>query len=390
MGATTTARREASPAEALAPARTTGGGGHGEGFAALLSSLRDRLERELAGWLDERRPDVAAGTPEAEALRDLIHAASELAGHGGKRLRPALVYYTYRACNGRSDEAAMPLALAIELLHTYLLLHDDVMDHAEVRRGLPTAHAHFRELHRARCLQGDPADFGRSVAILVGDLAHGWAVELFAGVLAVAPRPAELRRCFGAMCEEVVGGQYQELLAAARRGTPQQAGEEELLAVLRLKSGRYTAERPIQLGALLADAPAETVAALCRYGAAVGEAFQLQDDLLGVFGDPETVGKPVGADLEEGKFTFLIWHALRAASPAERAEIEGALGRTLTAAEVDRLCRLLESTGARAAVTAMVEERLEAARAALTGLTLTPQGRVFFEGLLDALWERKR
>jgi len=248
-----------------------------------------------------------------------------------------------------------------------------------------------------RGLQGDAADFGVSVAILLGDLAHGWAVELFAGVLAEAgprSRQAELRRCFGAMCQEVLGGQYQELLAAARRGTSRQAGEEELLSVLRLKSGRYTAERPIQLGALLAGAPPAQLDALCRYGAAVGEAFQLQDDLLGVFGDAATVGKPVGADLEEGKFTFLIFHALEAADPAQREALESALGRTgLERDEVDRLCGLLEATGARAAVEAMVEERLGIARAALAELDelgVEPEGRLFFEGLLGELRERVR
>ncbi|HYH44346.1 MAG TPA: polyprenyl synthetase family protein [Thermoanaerobaculia bacterium] len=367
-------------------------------FAGQLAAFRDALERELAAWIEAKRGDLAGlASPQADALRELIDGVSQLASYGGKRLRPALVYHTYLGCGGRSPEQVLPLALAIELLHTYLLIHDDIMDHAEVRRGQPAAHARFRELHKVRGLQGDAADFGVSVAILLGDLAHGWAVELFAGVLAEAgprSRQAELRRCFGAMCQEVLGGQYQELLAAARRGTSRQAGEEELLSVLRLKSGRYTAERPIQLGALLAGAPPAQLDALCRYGAAVGEAFQLQDDLLGVFGDAATVGKPVGADLEEGKFTFLIFHALEAADPAQREALESALGRTgLERDEVDRLCGLLEATGARAAVEAMVEERLGIARAALAELDelgVEPEGRLFFEGLLGELRERVR
>ena len=367
-----------------------------ESFAAQLAGFRDILERELAAWLEAKRGELAAlPAPEADALRELVDGVGQLASYGGKRLRPALVYYTYLGCGGRSREEVLPLALATELVHTYLLLHDDIMDHAEVRRGQPSAHARFRELHKVRGLAGDPVEFGRSVAILLGDLAHGWAVDLFAGVLAGAgPRGRELRRCFAAMGQEVVGGQYQELLAAARRGTARQAGEEELLSVLRLKSGRYTAERPIQLGALLAGAPPEQVAALCRYGAAVGEAFQLQDDLLGVFGDAATVGKPVGADLEEGKFTFLIFHALRAAGPDQRAELEAALGRSgLPRDEVERLRGLLEATGARAAVEAMVAERLEVARAALAdldGFEWEPQARLFFTGLLGELRERER
>lgn len=360
-----------------------------EGFTHLLAGFRAKLDRALAAWLDAKREEAAAdGSPE---MLELIDGVGQLATQGGKRLRPALVYYTYRACGGSSDEEVLPLALATELLHTYLLIHDDIMDHAEVRRGLPAAHVRFRDAHRAQELSGDAADFGRSVAILLGDLAQSWAVELAMGIS--AGRGAvrrELARCFSAMCQEVIGGQYLELLVAQRRA----ANEEELLRVLRLKSGRYTAERPIQLGALLAGADPVTVAELSRYGAAVGEAFQLQDDLLGMFGDPGTVGKPVDADLKEGKFTFLIRRALDAASPEQRRALETALGHPeATSAEAGEARRVLEETGAHAAVTAMIDERLRAARSAQAGLAdlgLAPDGRLFFEGLIGYLWERER
>jgi geranylgeranyl diphosphate synthase, type I len=358
-----------------------------DGFAGLLAGFRDKLDHALAAWLEVKRAEAAAaGSPEA---LELIDGVGRLAVQGGKRLRPALVYYTYRACGGRSDEQVLPLALATELLHTYLLIHDDIMDHAEVRRGLTTAHALFRDAHRAHGLHGDPADFGRSVAILLGDLSQSWAVELATGVAAGGAGSRELARCFAAMCQEVVGGQYLELLVAQRRT----ATEEELLRILRLKSGRYTAERPIQLGALLAGARPEAVAGLSRYGTAVGEAFQLQDDLLGMFGDPGMLGKPVDADLKEGKYTFLIHHALSRATPGQRAALEAALGNPdATAAQTAAALAVLAETGARSTVTAMIGERLRAARAALAGLApdLEPDGRLFLEGLIDYLRERER
>jgi geranylgeranyl diphosphate synthase type I len=348
-----------------------------EEFIRLLDGFREKLDRELSAWLTAKRQAADSGE-----MLELIDGVGQLVLQGGKRLRPALVYYTYRACGGPSDEQALPVALATELLHTYLLIHDDIMDHAEVRRGQPSAHARFRQAHQEHGFRGDAQDFGRSVAILLGDLAHTWAIELFTG----AERPRELTRCFSAMSEEVIGGQYLELLVAQRRS----AREEELLRVLRLKSGCYTAERPIQLGALLAGAPEPVIAGLSRYGSAVGEAFQLQDDLLGMFGDAGTVGKPVGEDLKEGKFTFLIHHALAAATPEQRRLLESALGNPdLTDQEVDRVQRLLEETGARARVNEMVSERLRTARAALDGLELHPDGRLFFAGLVDYLWERE-
>jgi geranylgeranyl diphosphate synthase type I len=353
-----------------------------EGFPALLDGFRERLDRELEAWLERKRRLAAeAGSPE---MLELIDGVGQLAVHGGKRLRPALVYHACRACGGPMDQEVLPLALATELLHTYLLIHDDIMDHAEIRRGQPAAHVRFRNAHRASGYHGDALDFGRSVAILLGDLAHTWAVELAAG--ASAKRP-EVGRCFSAMSEEVIGGQYLELLVAQRRSAP----ETELTRVLRLKSGRYTAERPVQLGALLAGAPAAVVEELSRYGSAVGEAFQLQDDLLGMFGNAATVGKPVGDDLREGKFTFLIHHALAAATPEQREALEIALGDPeVSAGDVARVQRILEETGARAKVGAMVEERLIAARGALEGLKdLRPEGRLFLEGLLDYLWERE-
>jgi geranylgeranyl diphosphate synthase type I len=402
--------------------------GAAPGFSGLLDTFRGVLEREIAAWLAAKRH--AAGST---ALRELIDALEQLMANGGKRLRPALVYHTYLAlaapgeprAGGRESagddgrRALLALALATEFLHSYLLIHDDIMDHAAVRRGQPSAHVRFRDAHLAGGLAGDADDFGRSAAILLGDLAHTYAVELFTS-LGPATAGGELARCFSAMCEEVIGGQYLEMQlahrgaararelgppsdphAAARDTAPGNRQEErdsvlaaELTAVLRLKSGRYTAERPIQLGALLAGAPPLVLALLSAYGCAVGEAFQLQDDLLGMFGDAGAVGKPVGADLREGKFTFLIHHALAASSADERRTIEGALGRAdASDEEVERVRGLLTSTGARAAVEAMVEERLERARAALAGLSgyeLQPAGQLFLAGLLDYLRERKQ
>jgi geranylgeranyl diphosphate synthase, type I len=363
------------------------------GFAGLLDGFRERLDGELASWLQGRRAEAAAGG--STEMLDLVDGVSQLMTQGGKRLRPALVYYSYHACGGDADETVLPLALATEFLHTYLLIHDDIMDHAEVRRGQPAAHVRFRDAHRARGFRGDAQDFGRSVGILLGDLAHTYAVELFTGVPPHCDRPEELARCFSAMCEEVIGGQYLELLVAQRQGRrlgPAAEQEEELRRVLRLKSGRYTAERPLQLGALLAGADEATLAGLSLYGTAVGEAFQLQDDLLGMFGDVDTVGKPVGADLREGKFTFLVYHALAAATPGQRQLLLGALGNSgVDRDEVARVRRILEETGARAKVAAMVAERLDAARAALAGIPdLAPAGRLFLAGLIDYLRERER
>jgi len=262
-------------------------------FRDLLGGFQDRLDGELSAWLSRRR-ELA----ESEA-RDALELAGKLDAYvlqGGKRLRPALLYFAFKGCGGREDRHALPACLAVELLHTYLLIHDDIMDHAETRRGQPAAHVVFRDEHRARGWSGDADHHGTSVAILLGDLAHTYAVELFAEARPEGGSAERVRECFSAMCREVILGQYLEMTAGQRPDL----SEEDLLQVLRMKSGSYSVERPAVLGALLAGAEESTVEALSRIGAALGEAFQLRDDLLGLFGDRTKVGKPVGGDLIVG------------------------------------------------------------------------------------------
>ncbi len=376
-------------------------------FAARLGEYRVGLEADLAAFIASKRALALADGDGAgdERTVELIDAVGRLAAVGGKRLRPALVHFSALACggfarSGGDHKLSRPMELAVELLHTYLLIHDDLMDHAQTRRGEPATQVHFRAAHARRGLLGDGGDYGNSVAILLGDLAHGWAAEL------ANETPDSLDRdrrrqalaCFARTGEEVIAGQYLELDVAARRAfaTGSEAvTAEHLSRVLQRKSGRYTAERPIQLGALLAGAEPAVAEALRRYGRAVGEAFQLQDDLLGVFGDPARTGKPVGDDLREGKFTFLIFHALAAASPTERAGITSALGRRdLTDDEAGSIAKRLEALGARARVEAMIDERLLEASRAIDSVgslatPLEPEGEAFFVGLLDHLKERE-
>ncbi len=372
----------AAPGGAVRPAGADASAVRGP-FWELLERFRGDLESHLEAWLRARRGEITAEAPEA----------AELAGRldpyvlgGGKRLRPALLYYAYRGCGGEADWV-LRAAMALELLHTYLLIHDDIMDRAETRRGQPSAHVAFGEDHRRRRWGGDADRHGESAAILLGDLAYSYAVELFHAAADEGGSGAEVRRHFARMCQEVIAGQYLELTAGYRGGL----GEEDLLRVLRMKSGRYSVQRPIELGALMAEAAAETVEGLSRFGSSIGEAFQLQDDLLGIFGDSEEVGKPVGSDLAENKYTVLIHSTLQRAGAADREVVRAALGNAaLGPAEVERVRAIIRASGAEDRVREMIEERLLAASRGLAGLELTAEGRDFFEGLTDYLRTRRR
>jgi len=355
-----------------------------DSFRSLLADFRDQLETRLQQWLTEKEAEAAA---ESGASRELTETLTRFVARDGKRIRPALLYYTYSACGGQSDEKVMPMAMSVELLHTYLLIHDDIMDHADVRRGEPAAHVIYTELHRDQGWQGSSEHFGESVAILLGDLAQTYSLELYSSVDLAPEVAGEFRQQFSVMCQEVVLGQYLEMTAGYR----EHLEEDELLRVLRMKSGRYSVERPVQLGYLLAGAPEATRQALEVYGLQMGEAFQLQDDLLGMFGDAKTVGKPVGADLVEGKFTLVIHHAMRHLADTDRAVLQRALGNpNLDPDEMARVQGLIEASGARQKVQDMVEERLNQAREALATVSLAPDGAGFLEGLIAYLRGRKR
>lgn len=353
-------------------------------FESAFEEYRSELNTDLERQLRAKRREMKESAPESVRLVDVL---SDLILSGGKRLRPALVHFGYRACGGDDPESLRPLEVATELLHTYLLVHDDIMDNADVRRGTPTAHVRFRDDHRRQGRPGDAEHYGTSLAILVGNLAHAQAHDRCMEACRKAPDEAALRETFSTMEEEVIEGQLLEMEVARR----QEAEPETLERVLQLKSGRYSVKRPLQLGALFADASEARLDALSRYGEAAGDAFQLEDDLLGMFGDPDTTGKPVGDDLREGKFTFLVYHTLQQSDADDRQVVTQALGdASLTDGEVQRVCDIMRRTGAVDRVHDMIDERLTRARDALSGSSFESDGEPFLHGFLDYLGERNQ
>ncbi|HEX2574721.1 MAG TPA: isopentenyl-diphosphate Delta-isomerase, partial [Aquihabitans sp.] len=287
-------------------------------FAPVRGPVADVLGRFLqakAAELEDVDPALAAMADEVQALVDA----------GGKRLRPAFAYWGHRATGAADDGSVLPAAAAVELLHTFALIHDDLMDRSVTRRGRPSAYVSMAEAHRAGGCAGDSEWFGFSAAMLAGDLAFVWADELFEAGPSSVDAIARARDVFTELRREVIAGQYLDLTLAADPG----AAEALARRVALLKSARYTVTRPLLLGAALADGGAtpEVVAALGTYGDAVGLAFQMRDDVLGTFGDPAVTGKSRLDDLREGKRTVLVLRALRLAAPGGRDVLAAGLGR---------------------------------------------------------------
>lgn len=329
----------------------------------LAGAVTDQLRDYLRG---RRRGAEYIGADYAE----LTAALEEFVLRGGKRLRPAFAYWGWRAVS--ADDTAGPdvllLFAALELLHACALVHDDVIDDSATRRGLPTVHRLFADRHRERNWHGAPNQFGLSAAILLGDLSLVWADDIVATVDLPLDAHRRVQRVWADIRTEVLGGQYLDIAAEA-------SGAESVASAMTVntyKTASYTISRPLQLGAAAAADRPDVQAAFHELGTDLGVAFQLRDDVLGVFGDPAVTGKPSGDDLRSGKRTVLLAEAVERADksdPAAAKLLRTSVGTVLTDPQVQELCQVIESVGALAAV----EEHIDMlTRRALDVLTAMP------------------
>ncbi|WGW13287.1 polyprenyl synthetase family protein [Saxibacter everestensis] len=353
-------------------------------MASSLAEIRRTIDDILQDFLTRQRTQLEQISP---AALSLIDSVEPLLGRG-KRIRAALCVWGFEAASAlsataddsdRSGIAADPVpstvginqaAASLELLHAAALVHDDLMDNSDTRRGLPATHRWFEATHLRQRLAGDAEAFGQAGALIVGDLCLGWSEELYGSCgipTAFTPNVLAVR---DRMRADVMVGQYLDILGQV---DPQQGPAAQLAAkkVLRYKSAKYSVEHPLLLGAALAGAPEELLARLSGFGLPLGEAFQLRDDVLGVFGDPDQTGKPAGDDLREGKRTLLVAFALEKADARGAAVIERLLGDpSLDAAGVETLRGILQETGALRRTEELINALAEQSQAALDDIAL--------------------
>ncbi|HCA88694.1 MAG TPA: geranylgeranyl pyrophosphate synthase [Streptomyces sp.] len=316
------------------------------------------VESVLAHYLDRRCREAALASDRFAA--DVAAVVTDLVFRGGKRIRPAFLWWGWRAgggpATGERAEAALRAAGALELLQACAIVHDDLMDASPLRRGAASAHVAFAQRHREEKMRGEAQAFGASAAILAGDLALVWADDLWEAADFGARVRHRVREPWRSMRTEMVAGQYLDLYG---QGTGADS-PEAALHVAYLKSGLYTVERPLHLGAVLAGADPDTIGRLRQVGRQTGLAFQLRDDLLGIFGSPAGTGKPAGEDVREGKCTYLMAVALQRARAEGRTSSErrlrASLGNAaLTADDLEDVRVLLTDLGAHAAVQQRIE-----------------------------------
>jgi geranylgeranyl diphosphate synthase type I len=334
----------------------------------LRPYLADLLAREQAAW-NER-----AGASWA----DLPGALAVYLG-GGKGLRPRFCYWGHALTGEDSSPQLLQAGAALELLHTFALIHDDLMDNSDTRRGRPALHRAIAAQHRQGGWAGDPDQYGRAMALLAGDLAFSVASRLAAAL----PAPAFM--VWRRMVDELVLGQFLDLAGAARQDRSLEVARTTTL----LKSGRYTVTGPLRLGAALTGA-SQLPPGLVRYGDLVGEAFQLRDDLLGVFGDRQRTGKPVGEDLACGKPTQLLAYAADLLPPRGQALLALVGTPALTRADAAELTGELIRCGARDRVEQKVRYNVRAACALVDRAALLPHVAAALQSLAIAATDRQR
>jgi len=355
----------------------------------LLSSataVRDAVKEELALYLAQQRDYLTAiaseMVPVCDALEDYLL-------EGGKRLRPLFAYAGFMAAGSVPSKTEIRAMASLELLQACALIHDDLMDGSDTRRGKPAIHRHFENLHHQGSMAGLAEQFGEAAAVLLGDLALVWSDHMLHNSGLSHDALTAALRVHDEMRIELMAGQYLDVREAGER----EHSVERSLRIARYKSGKYTIERPLHLGAVMARPSAsehsELLKVLSAYGLPLGEAFQLRDDLLGIFGDPETTGKPAGDDLREGKRTVLMAMTLEKAQGAAREELVKNLGNpALSSEKIESLRTLITETGAVADVEKLIDRLAEESRAAANSSVIHPDARPFLLALAETAIRR--
>jgi geranylgeranyl diphosphate synthase type I len=317
-------------------------------FGIWRDEVREAVSETVIDFVQTRCAEGEIPAPDvfAEVLLDFFI--------GGKCLRSTFMYLGWLS-GAQPELAAMRASASLELLHAFALLQDDVMDRSPRRRGRPSAHVSLANWHRKRRMRGGSERFGESAAILLGDLCLVWSEQLLRESGCDAVDLARAWPRYDAMRTELAGGQLAELIHDGQGSPPLAA----VRAVARRKSGNYTVRRPLELGAALADCPHETIAALGDYGGSVGEAFQLRDDLLGIFGTPSITGKSVSGDLTEHKATSVIVAAHQLARGDQRRQLAELMATgDLDEIDIDRWRKLIVVTGAVELIENMIDDHL--------------------------------
>lgn len=351
-----------------------------------LKAFKARLDPRIGAYFDSV---LKGAIKEDDLVAEALGHAQSIIMAGGKRLRSAFMYYGYLGAGGMEEEKILETSISVELIHSFLLVHDDIIDRDDVRHGVPTLHRRYADFGRRFFPDRDVEHFGTAIALVMGDMLYSFGNDIIFRSDFPKERIFAALSCLQNIVSFTVVGQARDIYMEYKRD----ASEEEILAMYRNKTAKYTVEGPLHMGALLAGAPPELLVALSAYAVPLGIAFQIQDDILGVFGSAERIGKPIGSDIKEGKLTLLVARALKNGTQAQQYRLREILARGAALTEDERLefCTLIKETKSLDQVQALAQEYIMAGQQALLSLRsqVTPRAYDFLEGVAEYMTKRE-
>jgi geranylgeranyl diphosphate synthase type I len=348
----------------------------------MLGNYKKIIDKELNDFFNDK---LAKAELIDDSSKEMIELLKEFTLRGGKRLRAALLYYGYRCFSNKNLREIIKASVALELIQSYLLIHDDIMDNDNLRRNGSTLHISYKNIAQRKYKKIDSAHFGMSMAILAGDMCCSFANEIISKLEVKDKYKTRALKSLNHSIHKVIYGQALDVLSGLRP-----VDSKDIEKIHKLKTATYTIEAPLHVGALLAGAKPKQLKILSQYSIHLGKAFQLQDDILGIFGDKTKVGKLVGSDLKEGKKTLLILKALEKSSPLQKQTIKQALGnKNLTNNQLNEIREIIIKTGSLDYSQQISKKLIEKAKSAIKNVRFKEKGQEFLLKLADYLENRE-
>lgn len=337
-----------------------------------LTDFKQQFDSVFSDFLDSKLDQIESVSPHA---RYVLDSSREMWTKGGKRIRPYLSMLAYQGLGGTKIQDMLFASCALELLHVFALVHDDVIDQSGTRRGFDTLHVLLSQEHKQKRLHGDAKHAGESLAILIGDLLFSYANEIVTRIDFPAEQIAASQKLFYTIQQQLVLGEYEDVRATAELAA---VTEEQVITLMSRKSGRYSIEQPLQFGTILSGKSTSYAQEAFRpFSEPLGVAFQLHDDILGTFGDEAVLGKPTDSDIKQGKPTLMVVHALKHADEKSKKRLLEILGnQQASSSEIEEARHLLRKTGSDVYANQKAAAYIKQTHVALNSMTQLPKDLV--------------
>ena len=350
-----------------------------------LAELKKQIETELGSFF-KLKIGRAKVDNKPEELIEMIENLKNFTLNSGKRIRPILFYFGYILAGGKNKTEALKTSIAIELAHSYLLIHDDIIDQDDIRRGDLSMHYKYEKEHKSRVKNSNLKHFGISMGIIVGDLASTFGYEILINSDFSLDLKIKAISKLNYIIANTIAGEALDVILAEYPNVK----IDRVFEMQKYKTAKYTIEGPLHLGAILAGADEKFLESLSKFAVPVGIAFQIQDDIIGIFGDEKKIGKPVGSDIKEGKKTFLISKAMEKADDDQKNILNSALGNeNISIEDVDKVRNIIIKTGSLEFSKAKAQELINDAKKSLNDSDISEENKKFLCDLADFIAGRE-